>query len=233
MPQRDDAAIQVTGFAWVPPFARGHVRDLRVRWALEEIGLDYSTRLISAVERPPSYFGEQPYGQVPYYKEGDVEIFESGAIVLHIAEKDERLLPREPAARARAMTWLISALNSVEPYIMNMVTIDTFCAGQQWAELRRPEAVTLMERRLTHLSAALGEKDWLEDRFTVGDLIMVEALRNLSPDRLSIPRNILDYVARGEARPAFKAALAAQLADFTPDEEGPIKEGQIKEGTPA
>ncbi|MBT2186608.1 glutathione S-transferase family protein [Sphingobium nicotianae] len=220
MPQRDDAAIEVTGFAWVPPFARGHVRDLRVRWALEEIGLDYRTRLISAVERPTSYFGEQPYGQVPYYKEGDVEIFESGAIVLHIAEKDERLLPRDPVGRVRAQTWLISALNSMEPYIMNMVTIDGFCADQEWALLRRPAQVEMMERRLQHLSVALGDKDWLEGRFTVGDLMMVEALRNLSADRLSIPQNLQDYVARGEARPAFQAALAAQLADFVPDEEG-------------
>jgi glutathione S-transferase len=220
MPQRDDAAIEVTGFAWVPPFARGHVRDLRVRWALEEVGLDYKTRLISAMERPQSYFGEQPYGQVPYYVEGDLHLFESGAIVLHIAEKDERLLPRDPVARARAITWLISALNSMEPYIMNMVTIDAFCAGQEWATLRRPAQVEMMERRLQHLSAALGDKDWLEGRFTVGDLIMVEALRNLSPDQLSIPQNLLDYVARGEARPAFQAALAAQLADFAPDPEG-------------
>lgn len=220
MPQREDAAIEVTGFAWVPPFARGHVRDLRVRWALEEIGLDYRTRLISAMERPQNYFGEQPYGQVPYYVEGDIHLFESGAIVLHIAEKDERLLPRDPVGRARAITWLISALNSVEPYIMNMVTIDTFCAGQEWATLRRPAQVEMMERRLQHLSAALAGKDWLEGRFTVGDLIMVDALRNLSPDQLSIPQNLLDYVARGEARPAFRAALAAQLADFSPDKEG-------------
>ncbi len=220
MPQKDDAAIEVTGFAWVPPFAQGFVRDLRVRWALEEVGLDYRTRLISAMERPQSYFGEQPYGQVPYYVEGDLHLFESGAIVLHIAEKDERLLPRDPVARARAITWLISALNSVEPYIMNMVTIDGFCAGQEWATLRRPAQVEMMERRLQHLSAALGDRDWLEGRFTVADLIMVDALRNLSPDQLSIPQNLLDYVERGKARPAFQAALAAQLADFTPDQEG-------------
>lgn len=220
MPQREDAPIEVTAFEWVPDFARGHVRDLRVRWALEEAGLDYRTRLISAVDRPAFYFGEQPYGQVPYYREGDVEIFESGAIVLHIAEKDERLLPRDPAGRARAITWLISALNSMEPYIMNMVTIDAFCAGQEWAALRRPAVVELMERRLQHLSAALGDKDWLEGRFTVGDLLMVEALRNLSPDQLSIPQNLIDYRARGEARPAFQAAIAAQLADFKPDKEG-------------
>jgi glutathione S-transferase len=220
MPKTEYAPIEVTAFEWVPEFARGHVRDLRVRWALEEIGLDYCTRLISAMERPPAYYSEQPYGQVPFYKEGNVEIFESGAIVLHIAEKDERLLPREPAARARAITWLISALNSLEPYIMTMVTIDTFCAGQQWAEMRRPEAAVMMERRLRHLADALGDKDWLEDRFTVGDLITIEALRNLSPDRLSMPESLIAYVARGEARPAFKAAMAAQLADFAPDQEG-------------
>ena len=220
MPQREDAVIEVTGFAWVPPFARRHVRDLRIRWALEEVGLDYKTRLISAVERPQSYFGEQPYGQVPYYVEGDIRLFESGAIVLHIAEKDERLLPHDPGARARAVTWLISALNSVEPYVMDMVTIDVFCAGQEWATLRRPDQVKLMERRLGHLSTALGDKDWLEGRFTVADLIMVDVLRNLSPDQLSIPQSLQDYVARGKARPAFQAALAAQLADFIPDEEG-------------
>ena len=220
MPQREDAAIEVTGFAWVPPFARGHVRDLRVRWALEEIGADYKTRLISAMERPQSYFGEQPYGQVPYYVEGDLHLFESGAIVLHIAEKDERLLPRDPAGRARAVTWLISALNSIEPYVMDMVTIDLFCAGQEWATLRRPDQVKLMERRLQHLASALGGKDWLEGRFTVADLIMVDVLRNLSADKLSIPQSLQDYVARGMARPAFQAAHAAQLADFIPDEEG-------------
>jgi len=220
MPQREDAPIEVTAFEWVPPFARGHVRDLRVRWALEEIGLDYRTRLISAVDRPAFYYGEQPYGQVPFYKEGDVEIFESGAIVLHIAEKDERLLPTESVARARAQTWLISALNSLEPLIMNMVIIDHFCAGQEWAALRRPEALAVLERRLGHLSAMLGDREWLEDRFTAGDLITVEAMRNVSPDRVSIPQNLIDYVARGEARPAFKAAMAAQMADFAPDKEG-------------
>jgi len=220
MPQKDDAPIEVTGFAWVPPFARGHVRDIRVRWALEEAGLDYRTRLISAVQRPQDYFREQPYGQVPFYREGAIEMFESGAIALHIGEKDERLLPRDPVGRARAITWLTSALNSLEPYIMNMVTIDTFCAGQDWAALRRPEMVRLMERRLGHLSDALGDKEWLEDRFTVGDLITIEALRNLDADRLAIPDNIIAYRARGEARPAFQAALAAQMADFVPDEEG-------------
>jgi len=220
MPQRDDAPIEVTGYAWVPPFARGHVRDIRVRWALEEIGLDYRTRLISAVKRPADYYREQPYGQVPYYREGDVELFESGAIVLHIGEKDERLLPRDPVGRARAIGWLISALNSLEPYIMNMVTIDTFCAGQDWAVLRRPAMVEMMERRLRHLSDALGRKVWLEDRFTVGDLMTVEALRNLDPAQVSIPDNLIAYVARGVARPAFQAALAAQMADFVADEEG-------------
>lgn len=226
MPQKQDAGIEVVGFDWVPPFARGHVRDLRVRWALEEIGLDYRTRLISARDRPADYFLEQPFGQVPAYHEGDVHLFESGAIALHVAEKDERLLPHDPAGRGRAITWLVSALNSIEPYVMNMVTIDAFCAGQEWAKLRRPEQAEMMERRLRHLGAMLGDKDWLEDRFTVGDLIMVAALRGLAPGQVAMPENITAYVARGEARPAFQAALAAQLADFTPDADlAPEMEG--------
>lgn len=220
MPQRDDAAIEVVGYEWVPSFAKGHVRDIRVRWALEEIGLDYRTRLISARERPTDYFREQPFGQVPAYHEGDIHLFESGAIVLHIAEKDERLLPRDPVGRARAITWLISALNSIEPYVMNMVTIDTFCAGQEWATLRRPAQVEQMERRLNQLGTMLGDKDWLEDRFTVGDLVMVETLRNLERGKVTMPDNLRAYVQRGTARPAFQAALAAQLADFAPDPEG-------------
>jgi len=220
MPQTSDAMIEVTGFEWVPPFARGHVRDLRVRWALEEVGLDYRTRLISAVERPEFYFGEQPYGQVPYYVEGDLHLFESGAIALHIAEKGKGLLPRDPTGRARAIMWLISALNSIEQYVMNLVIIDIFSAGQEWAKLRRPDAVAALEKRLGQLSTALGDKDWLEGAFTVGDLIMVDVLRNLRDGQLTIPQNLAAYVARGMARPAFQAALAAQMADFLPDPKG-------------
>ena len=220
MPQTSDALIEVTGFEWVPPFARGHVRDLRVRWALEEMGLDYRTRLISAIERPEFYFGEQPYGQVPYYVEGDLHLFESGAIALHIAEKGEGLLPPDPAGRARATMWLISALNSIEQYVMNLVIIDVFSAGQEWAKLRRPDAVAALEKRLEQLSAALGDKDWLEGAFTVADLIMVDVLRNLRDGQLTIPQNLAAYVARGMARPAFQAALAAQMADFLPDPKG-------------
>lgn len=218
MPQKNDASIEVTGFEWVPPFARGRVRDLRVRWALEEIGLDYRSRLISAIDRPADYYHEQPFGQVSYYREGDVALFESGAIALHIAEKDERLMPRDPAGRGRAITWVVAALNSIEPDIMHLIDIDLFCAGQEWAKLRRPDAVKQMEKRLDQLSNMLGEKDWLEGRFTVGDLMMVSVLRILSPDQVAMPRALANYVARGEARPAFKAALAAQMADFLPDE---------------
>lgn len=220
MPQTSDAMIEVTGFEWVPPFARGHVRDLRVRWALEEAGIDYRTRLISAMKRPEFYFGEQPYGQVPYYVEGDLHLFESGAIALHIAEKGEGLLPPDAAGRARATMWLISALNSIEPYVMNLVIIDLFCAGQEWAKLRRPDAVAALEKRLEQLATALGDKDWLEGSFTVADLIMVDVLRNLQDDALTIPGALHDYVARGTARPAFQAALAAQMADFLPDPKG-------------
>jgi glutathione S-transferase len=226
MPQTHDAPIQVTGFEWVPPFARGHVRDLRVRWALEEIGLDYRSRLISAVERPADYFLEQPFGQVPHYREGDVALFESGAIALYIAEKDERLLPRDSAKRARSISWLIAALNSVEPFIMQLQIIDLFSENQEWATLRRPEAVKHVETRLNRLSVALGEREWMEsDCFTVADLIMIDVLRNLSPSQVSIPQNIAAYIARGTDRPAFKAAVAAQLADFLPSEE-PQMEGE-------
>lgn len=224
MPRRADAGIEVTAFEWVPEFARGHVRDLRVRWALEEVGLDYRTRLISAIDRPEEYYREQPFGQVPHYREGDLALFESGAIALHIAEKDDVLLPRDPAARARAITWLIAALNSVEPLIMNLQVISLFCAEEEWAKLRRPEAVRQTERRLHLLSQSLGDKEWLEGRFTVGDLIMVDGLRNLSHSPIEIPENIAAYVKRGEARPAFKAALAAQMSDFINDKDVQSKE---------
>lgn len=223
MAQKADAAIEVTAYEWVPEFARGFVRDIRVRWALEEVGLDYRTRLISAVHRPEDYYRDQPFGQVPHYREGDLALFESGAIALHIAEGHEALLPSDPIARARAISWLIAALNSVEPLIMNLQVISLFCAGEEWAELRRPEAVKQTERRLKLLSQSLADKEWLEGRFTVADLVMVDGLRNLSHSPIETPANIAAYVKRGEARPAFKAALAAQMADFLSDEEAQME----------
>src|SRR3546814_14455804 len=139
MPVDSPASIEITSFAWVPDFAQGQVRDLRVRWALEEAGLAYRERLLDALhERPAAYFEEQPFGQVPAYREDGIQMFESGAIVLQIAERSEALMPRDAAGRARATTWVLAALNSVEPAHMALATIDFFSADAAWARLRRP-----------------------------------------------------------------------------------------------
>jgi glutathione S-transferase len=225
MPVEANSPIEVTGFSWVPPFARGHVRDIRVRWALEEAGKSYRTRLFHAMKpRPDFYFEEQPFGQVPAYDDGTVQLFESGAIVLHIARDCETLLPSDPAGRARATSWVIAALNSVEPMIGELNTIDIFSAGEEWARLRRPGVEEQIRGRLAKLSEWLGDKAYLEDRFTVGDLMMASVLRGLDGNPLmdEQPR-IARYYARCIGRPAFQAALAAQMADFTED----AKEGEL------
>jgi len=211
-----DAEIEISAFSWVPPFARGQVRDLRVRWALEEVGLPYRVRLLNAMEeRPADYFDEQPWGQVPIYNEGDIHLFESGAILIHIGEKDERLLPREASERARAIAWMIAALNSMDPQVGALTDIDTFDPDAEWARLRRPAVVERLAMRLSRLSDSLGEKDWLEDRFTIGDLMMVATLRGVTDAALlDAHPNLAAYVARGEARPAFQRALVAQFANF-------------------
>lgn len=216
MPVVSDARIEISAFSWVPPFARGQVRDLRVRWALEEIGLPYRVRLLNAMEeRPADYFDEQPWGQVPIYNEGDIHLFESGAILIHIGEKDERLLPREASERARAIAWMIAALNSMDPQVGALTDIDTFDPDAEWARLRRPAVVERLAMRLSRLSDSLGEKDWLEDRFTIGDLMMVATLRGVTDAALlDAHPNLAAYVARGEARPAFQRALVAQFANF-------------------
>ena len=210
------APVEITAFNWVPPFARGLVRDLRVRWACEEINAAYRVRLLdSRAARPKGYVREQPFEQVPTYREGELQLFETGAILIHLGEKDERLLPREPIARARAISWLCAALNSVEPALQSLAVIDLFYADQQWARLRRPGAAEFARLKLSRVAAWLGEKEWLEDRFTVGDLMMVTVLRLLGhTDMVADFPNLAAYQARAEARPAFRAALAAQLADF-------------------
>jgi glutathione S-transferase len=150
--------ITISAFRWVPPFAQGHVRDLRVRWALEEAGLPYETRLLEQGDQDkPEYRALQPFGQVPILEEDGHALFESGAIVLHIGERSEVLLPKDPLARARATQWVIAALNSIEPHLMNVAIIDLFYADQEWAKLRRPSAVEFASRRLSSLSKALGE----------------------------------------------------------------------------
>lgn len=209
--------ITVSAFKWVPDFARGQVRDLRVRWALEEAGLLYRTRLLEQGDQDKDdYRALQPFGQVPIFEENGLVLFESGAIVLHIGERSETLLPKDPAARARATQWLIAALNSIEPFITQVALIDLFYAKEEWAKARRPGAVQFVERRLAALSRKLGDKPFLDgDRFTAGDLIMATVLRILdNTDIVRSDKRLAAYIDRCTARPAFKRALEAQLGDF-------------------
>lgn len=207
--------ITISAFEWVPDFARGQVRDLRVRWALEEAGLPYKTRLLGQGDQDElEYRALQPFGQVPIFEEDGFVLFETGAIVLHIGERSEALLPKEPQARARATQWVIAALNSIEPSLMNVALIDIFHANEEWARLRRPGAVEFMHKRLKGLSNRLGEQLYLDgERFTAGDLIMASVLRIL-PQHTREYANLAAYLDRCIARPAFERALAAQLADF-------------------
>lgn len=208
--------LRVYAFKWVPPFAQGLVRDLRVRWALEEAGLPYEARLIDGdVQRSAAYKKLQPFGQVPVLEDGELTLFESGEIVLHVAERSPALMPESPAARARARGWVFAALNSVEPAIANLAEMDLFHEGEEWVQLHRPDALRFAESRLSALSEWLGDRAYLEDTFTAGDLMMTTVLR--------IPRHIdlvarfpnLDaYRRRNEARPAFARALAAQMKPF-------------------
>jgi glutathione S-transferase len=206
--------ITVSAFRWVPPFAQGQVRDLRVRWALEEAGLSYRTRLLEHGDQDkPDYRAMQPFGQVPILEEDGQVLFESGAIVLHIGERTEALLPREAGARARATQWLISALNSIEPHIMNVALLGLFYADQEWAKLRRPSAVEFARHRLNCLAKALGDKPYLDGaRFTAGDLMMTTVLRILP--ELIVDQHLAAYVERCTNRPGFKRALDAQMGDF-------------------
>jgi glutathione S-transferase len=206
--------ITVTAFRWVPPFARGQVRDLRVRWALEEAGLPYRTRLLEQGDQDkPEYRAVQPFGQVPVFEDDGLTLFESGAIVLHIGERSETLLPSDAGARARATQWLIAALNSIEPHIMNLAAIKLFYADQEWAKLREPGATDFARHRVGSLAKALGDKPYLDgNRFTAGDLMMATVLR-IIPELIVEP-SLKAYVERCTARPAFHRALTAQLGDF-------------------
>ncbi len=209
--------ITVSAFKWVPESARGQVRDLRVRWALEEAGLPYQTRLLEQGDQDkPEYRALQPFGQVPVLEEDGLVLFESGAIVLYIGERSATLLPREPGARARAVQWLVAALNSIDPYVGNVAAIDLFYQNEEWAKLRRAGAVQFLQRRLTALSNSLGDKPFLDgERFTAGDLMMACTLRTLNyTDIVAGYENLAAYVERCTGRTAFKRALEAQYADF-------------------
>lgn len=215
MPETGSRPV-VSAYQWVPDFARGHVRDLRVRWALEEVGVPYETHLLDAMaERPADYLREQPFGQVPTYRDGAVEMFESGAIVAHIAETHPGLLPDDPAARARAKSWVVASLNTVEPITQQLAEIDFFHKGEAWTQERRPQVLEQATKRLRQLADYLGGRDWLEGEFTAGDLMMIAVLRIFDGTPALEPHPALTaYVRRGQARPAFQRALAAQFADF-------------------
>jgi len=208
------AALMITGFSWVPEFAKGYVRDLRPRWACEEAGFDYAERLINVENRPDWYFGEQPFGQVPALKDGELRMFESGAILLHLGDKDARLLPKSGQGRADVVSWLFAALNSIEPYTLEVLLLK-FSINEDWAKLRRPSLVDFVESRLGRLSDALGENDYFAGSFSIADIAMATVLREaLHTELLSMPSRLCDYVERCLARPAFERALGAQLAAF-------------------
>ena len=215
MPVDQNAALRITAFEWVPRFARGFVRDLRPRWACEELGLPYATRLISATERPDWYFREQPWGQVPVLEDDGLTLFESGAILLHLGERDARLLQRDREGRARVLCWLFAAFNSIEPVFMEIANVEIFCQGEPWAVLRRPGLLAEAGQRLDRLEAALDDRDWLAGGFSIADIAMVTVLREVGDTgRLDHRPALAAYLQRGIARPAFAAALHAQLTDF-------------------
>ena len=207
----------ITAFERSPDRGRGLARDMRVRWALEEVGQRYNVRLLSfGAMKEPAHRALQPFGQIPTYEEGDLVLFESGAIVFHIAERHAGLLPDDPNARARAIAWMFAALNTVEPPIVERGAAALLERDQPWYGERLPLLEDRVRGRLDELSDRLGGADWLDDAFSAGDLLMVTVLRRLDGSRmLEEHPNLCAYVARGEARPAYKRAFDAQLAVFT------------------
>jgi glutathione S-transferase len=212
--ERDDNMLPIiTTFAWVPPFARGFVRDIRARWACEEVGQPYEIVLVRNA-KTPEHRCHQPFGQVPTYRDEDVEIFESGAIVLRIAERAGQLIPTDPAARIRAIQWVVAALNSVEPFVMAMAVNDIFEADREWSKARHAKVSEDLHGRLHDLEVALDDRQWIDgENFTVGDLMLISVLGGLRGSaHLDLFPKLAAYVERGEARPAHRKAMADQLA---------------------
>jgi glutathione S-transferase len=206
----------ITAFENSPDRGRGLARDMRVRWALEEVGQPYDVRLVSfAAMKEPAHRALHPFGQIPTYEEGDLVLFESGAIIFHIAERHAGLLPADANARARAMAWMFAALNTVEPPIVDRSMATILERDKSWYEERLPVLEDRVRGRLDELSSRLGDADWLDGAFSAGDLLMVTVLLRLGGSGLleEYP-NLAAYVARGEARPAFKRAFDAQYAVF-------------------
>jgi len=204
----------ITAFERSPDGGKGLSRDTRVRWALEEVGQPYNVRGVPfAAMKEPGYRALQPFGQIPTYEEGDLVLFETGAIVLHIAERHAGLLPEDANARARAITWIFAALNTAEPPILELANAKLLEGDKPWAKERMPLVADRLRVRLGELSRCLGNADWLDGAFSAGDLMMVSVLLRLKPSgMLNEYPNLSAYVARGEARPAYKRAFATQLA---------------------
>jgi len=207
----------ITAFDRSPDRGKGLARDMRVRWALEEVGQPYEVRLVSfGAMKEPAHRALHPFGQIPTYEEGALSLFESGAIVFHIAERHTGLLPDDANARARAITWMFAALNTVEPPILDLATTKVLEGDKPWYEQRLPVVLDRVRDRLGELSRRLGDADWLDGGFSAGDLMMVAVLLRLKPSgMLDEYPNLSAYVARGEARPAYRRAFDGQLAVFT------------------
>jgi glutathione S-transferase len=206
--------ITITAFERSPDGGKGLARDTRVRWALEEVGQPYQVRLVSfRAMKEPAHLALHPFGQIPTYEEGELALFETGAIVFHLAQRHAGLLPEEANARARAVTWMFAALNTVEPPILEFGTARLLESDKPWYAERLPLVEERVRNRLKQLSDRLGDADWLEGAFSAGDLMMVSVLLRLRASGLldEYP-NLAAYVARGEARPAYKRAFDAQLA---------------------
>ncbi|PKR89146.1 glutathione S-transferase [Pleomorphomonas diazotrophica] len=205
----------ITAFARSPDGGRGLARDMRVRWALEETGQRYEVRLVSfKAMKEPDHLALHPFGQIPTYEEGDLALFETGSIILHIAERHEGLLPRDEKARARAITWMFAALNTVEPPILDRETTALSERRETWGEARLRLTEDRIRVRLSQLSARLGDAEWLDGAFSAGDLLMVSVLMRLGPPIVDEFPNLSAYVARGQARPAYRRAFEAQLEVF-------------------
>lgn len=208
--------ITITAFERSPDKGRGLARDMRVRWALEEAGLPYEVRLLSfKAMKEPAHLALNPFGQIPTYEDGTVSLFESGAIILHIAQTNEGLLPDDAPARARAITWIFASLNTIEPPILELTMAKLFESKESWHETRLPMLEGRVRTRLSELASHLGNTDWLDGEFSAGDLLTISVLLRLRTSGLleDFP-NLARYVERGEARPAYQRAFAAQLAVF-------------------
>jgi glutathione S-transferase len=207
-------SITITAWDRSPDGGRGLARDTRVRWALEEVGQPYDVRLVTfAAVKQPAHLALNPFGQIPTYEEGELALFETGSIVLHIAERHTGLLPRDANARARAITWMFAAVNTIEPPILELVTVKILEGDKPWAKERLPLVANRIRDRLKQLAARLGDGEWLDGAFSAGDLMMASVLLRTRPSGIldEFP-TLAAYVARAEARPAYQRAFAAQLA---------------------